>query len=452
MTTSTLHSSLLHRREWLRVGALGTLGLTLPYLLRAESTGRGKQPKSCIFIFAFGGPPQHETFDMKPNAPAEIRGLFKPIQTSVPGLHVCEHLPRLGQLAHRYSLIRSATHKQREHNPAGHYALTGRPPSTSAVGMSASRKDWPALGSILSRYAPPTTSVPSYVLLPKLSADVGVLTTPGQHAGWMSLSFDPLVIQDDPSKPDFKVSALSPQSDVSSSRLQERRELLRAMNDPVQAWSDQAGVRNLDGYYQKAFDLVGSAASKQAFDVRQEAESVRRRYGMNRHGQSVLLARRLIEAGVRLVLVNDTEVNGANKLWDTHSGNFTGMKQKLPETDAALSALLEDLHERGLLDSTLVVFMGEFGRTPKTNQSRTAGRDHWPDCYSLLLAGGGVRGGHVYGASDAIGAYPKDKPCTPEDIHATIYHAMGLAGDTVLTDAIGREIPLYSGKPIVALF
>jgi len=446
-------NGVLDRRDWLRVGALGSLGLSLPNLLRADSSGRAARAKSCIFIFTWGGPPQHETFDMKPNAPEDIRGEFRPIPTTVPGLQICEHLPRLASMANRFSIVRSVTHRMSQHNPAAYYALTGHAPGRDVVQFPATRQDWPALGSMMARLRPVTQAVPAYVLLPIFSNDVGI-PTPGQHSGWLSVAHDPFIIHDDPSRPGFRVQAVTPQAELPIDRLTQRVDLTRSLSDRVQTWTEQENIRNFETHRQRAFDLITSAAGQGAFDLGREALSVRQRYGMNRHGQSVLLARRLIESGVRLVLVNDSEVSGQNKLWDTHGNNFSNMRRKLPETDQTLSALLQDLHDRGLLDSTLVVWMGEFGRTPRVNGNRATpdgGRDHWPNCYSVLLAGGGIQGGRVHGSSDSHGAYPRDNPCGPEDIHATIYHTLGLPETTVIHDAVGREIPLFRGKPITSL-
>jgi hypothetical protein len=434
---------LLNRREWFHVGALGVGGLTLPQLLHAEV--RSGQYKSCVFIFAWGGPAQHETFDPKPDAPAEVRGAFAPIRTSVPGLFVGEHLPKLAQRAHRYAIIRSATHSNRVHNPGAAYALTGRKPSADIVEFPARRTDWPSVGSLLSKYAPVRAAVPPYVVLPIFANDVNI-PTPGQHAGFLGGGYDPLIIHADPNQPQFRVAALAPQADVSAQRLADRRQLL-AQLEPT---APHAGAKELGKHYERAYDLVTSAATRRAFDLNQEPAAVRERYGRTRHGQSVLLARRLVEAGVRLVLVNDAEDSGQNKRWDTHSGGFNTLKKVLPETDAAVSSLLDELHDRGLLDSTLVVWMGEFGRSPKADAA--GGRDHWPDCYSLLLAGGGIRGGAVYGASDSRAAYPKELPVRPEDIHATIYHALGIPADAHLHDTEGRPLSVYTGQPIRALF
>jgi hypothetical protein len=444
------YPSAINRRELLHAGALGALGLSLPQLLRAESAARPKQIKSCILIFAFGGPAQQETFDMKPDAPDNVRGEFKPIHTNVPGIDICEHLPRLAKLANNYSLIRSATHKNRVHNPGSYYALTGRRPDRDVVQFPATRHDWPAIGSILARVRPTEQTVPPYVVLPIFANDIGI-PTPGQHAGFLSAALDPLIISADPSKPNFAVPALTPRPELTVERLDSRRGLLAQVNSQVETMGKLAAASGgLDRHFERAFDLVSSPAAKKAFDLTQEPGTTRDRYGRNRHGQSVLLARRLVEAGVRLVLVNDAEENGQNKVWDTHGDGFKTMRKHLPETDSALASLIEDLRDHGLLDSTLIVWMGEFGRSP--NVDKTGGRDHWPDVYSLLMAGGGIRGGRVHGASDSRAAYPRENPVSPEDIHATIYRALGVPADTHITDALGRPMALYNGQAIETLF
>lgn len=440
---------ILSRRQLLHAGALGAFGLTLPQLLRAEAAARPTKLKSCIIVFAFGGPAQQETFDMKPSAPEQVRGDFKPIATNVPSIQICEHLPQLATMADKFSIIRSATHKNRVHNPGSYYMLTGRKPVRDVVEFPATRGDWPAVGSILSRIRPSAQTVPPYVVLPVFANDIGI-PTPGQHGGLLGAAHDPLIVSSDPSKPTFRVPALTPRAELTIDRLDARRNLLVEINRQVEELNRIASAGDLDRHHQRAFDLISSSAAMKAFDLSQESAATRDRFGRNRHGQSVLLARRLVESGVRLVLVNDAEENGQNKVWDTHGDGFKTMRKHLPETDSALSALIQDLHDRGLLESTLVVWMGEFGRSPRVDKG--GGRDHWPDVYSLVMAGGGIRGGHVHGSSDSRAAYPKESPVSPEEIHATIYHALGIPEDTHIHDNIGRPLALYSGKPIWGMF
>jgi hypothetical protein len=352
-------------------------------------------------------------------------------------------------VAKHYCIIRSATHRYAIHNPSSYYALTGRKPERDIVEFPARRSDWPAVGSVLSKFRSSERLVPPYVVLPIFANDISI-PTPGQHAGFLGTACDPLIVRADPNQSDFAVAALTPRPELTVDRLDSRFALLARVNSQVESLTQAAATRGLDRDFARALELVSSPAAKDAFDIAKEPAALRDRYGRNRHGQSVLLARRLVEAGVRLVLVNDTEPNGQNKVWDTHTNGFKTLRSHLPEMDSALGLLIEDLHQRGLLESTLIVWMGEFGRTPLVNAS--GGRDHWAPVYSLLMAGGGIRGGQVYGASDLRGAYPRDNPVTPEDIHATIYHALGLPQDTHVRDALNRPHALYNGRPIEALF
>jgi hypothetical protein len=448
MTSSPRSASAMNRRQLLQAGALGALGLSLPQLLRAESAARPHKIKSCIFILAHGGPAQLDTFDLKPDAPVEIRGEFKPIRTNVPGINISEHLPHLAKLANHYSLIRSATHGYAIHNPGSYYVLTGRKPDRNIPFLFPKRSDWPALGAVLAKFQPTEQRLPPYVLLPTMAKNFNLLV-PGYHAGFLGAAFDPLIVDADPSKPNFAAPAVTPRPELTPRRIEARRRLLAQINDQAQAVGQAAGAGGHDLYFERAFGLVSSAAAKQAFDIAQEPMATRERYGCNLHGQSVLLARRLVEAGVRLVLVNDAY--GSGHPWDTHADNFNELRKGLlPKMDSALASLIEDLRDRGLLDSTLIVWTGEFGRTPRVSGS--AGRDHWPHVYSLLMAGGGIRGGHVHGASDSSAAYPRDNPVSPDAIHATIYRALGLPKDIHFTDTLNRPFELYNGEPIESLF
>ncbi|MEI7683992.1 MAG: DUF1501 domain-containing protein [Planctomycetota bacterium] len=450
LSRCTKVNSILSRRQLLHAGALGTFGLSLPHLLRAEAAVRPSNIKSCIIIFAFGGPAQQETFDMKPDAPAEIRGEFKPIATNVTGIRICEYLPKLATMANRFSIIRSATHKNRIHNPGSFYMLTGRRPTRDIVEFAAARGDWPGVGSILAKVQPTQRTLPPYVIVPKFATDVGI-PTPGQHGGFLGAAYDPFVIERDPNRPTFEVPDLQPPPELTLDRIDDRRRLLRQINERTATMERFAAAGGLERHYERAYSLLSSTATRKAFDLNEEPVAIRDRYGRNRHGQSVLLARRLVEAGVRLVLVNDAkEEADSNKIWDTHGDGFRTMRQHLPEMDSALSSLLQDLHDRGLLETTLVAWMGEFGRSPRVNDG--GGRDHWPDVYSLALAGGGIRGGQVYGSSDSRAAYPTESPVSPEEIHATMYHALGIPEDIHILDNIGRPLSLYNGKPIHGLF
>src|SRR5262245_55515600 len=306
---STIMGKQFTRRQLLEAGALGVLGLSLPQLLRAESAARLREIKSCIFILAHGGPAQLETFDLKPSAPAEIRGEFKPIRTNVPGIDISEHLPRLATLANHYSVIRSATHSYAIHNPGSYYVLTGRKPDSNIPFLFPKRSDWPALGAVLARVRPTAQTLPPYVLLPTTAKNFNQLV-PGYHAGFLGATYDPLIVEADPSKPNYAAPAVTLRPELTPARLESRRLLLAQLNAQAEAVGDAAEPRGLDRYFERAFQLVSSPAAQQAFDIAKEPAATRERYGRNLHGQSVLLARRLVEAGVRLVLVNDAYGSG----------------------------------------------------------------------------------------------------------------------------------------------
>jgi hypothetical protein len=425
------------RRQAVIAGGLGAL--SLPRLLAAEKHTSAKQ-KSVIFIVPWGGPAQMDTLDPKPDAPEEVRGEFRPIATRLPGLRICEHLPRLAAMADRFAVVRSLSHTISAHNPATYYTLTGHLPTRLAELAQPERTDWPALGAVLAKEMP-VAGAPGYVVEPAPMVEKGV-SAGGQHAGFLGTRFDPLVVSADPLSPEFAVPDLVPSPDLTPTRLAERRGLLEQLE------ARRAVPQPTDGYREQAYDLLGAAASRHAFDLSREPQRTREKYGRTRFGQSCLLARRLVEAGVRLVLVNDA-AEKTNERWDTHEGTYPAIEKNLHETDAGLSALLDDLRDRGLLATTLVVWLAEFGRSPKADPD--GGRDHWPRCYSGLFAGGGIRGGVVYGSSDRIGAYPRDGACAPDDVHATIYHLLGLPLRTELLDATGRPGRRCDGTPIRAL-
>ena len=458
----------LGRRNFLRIGGLATLGVTLPGLLRArESTSasavekRGKA-KSCIFIFLQGGPAHQDTFDPKPDAAVEYRGEFKAIATNVPGTLVCEHLPRLARLADRYALIRSCYHDDPEHNSAAYACLTGRmhPDKGRIVGPSV--HDFPPYGAVVAKVRPPTKAVPAWVTMPAYLINSGV-PFPSQNAGFLGGPCEPLAIRSDPNGAGFVVEGLDLSRSTSRERFDARRNLWQQLDELARRVDAAAAVQIMDTSYQRAFDLIFSPDARGAFRLSAEAAPVRERYGRTPFGQSVLLSRRLVEAGVPLVTVYYTSATprrpGCSISWDTHEDNFPDLKNKLlPDLDRALSALLEDLEQRGLLSETLVVAAGEFGRTPRvgqqlTNAGSTAnGRDHWTRCYSVLWAGGGVHGGLVYGASDKKAAYPALQPVTPADLAASLYHALGVDPHLELSDREGRRLILSPGEPILSLF
>jgi len=437
------------RRALLRVGAIGLTGLSLPNALRAEKAGRSRTAtaKSVIMLFQFGGPSHLETFDAKPDAPAEIRGEFKTIRTKTPGLLVTEHLPKLAARSDLYAVVRSVRHDKSSHNSGAYYSLTGREPLINIVTANAAATDFPHPGSIVDRFRPSEGKVPSFVSLPTMIAD-GPFRTPGEFAGLLGKAHDPLWVLNDPNADDFKVTELAPPSGVDVGRIADREAIQAELARLSDLADRSADVRGMRDYQARALDILTSTKTQRAFAIKDEKPELRDRYGRHTYGQSVLLARRLVEAGVRFVTVYYSRgIRG----WDMHDTLFPTMKNTLlPHTDGTLSALLDDLKDRGLLDETLVYWTGDFGRTPKVNAK--AGRDHWPQCQSIVMAGGGIRGGITYGASDPTGAFPKDDPLRPDDITATVFHALGLDPATEIRDQLGRPVPISAGNPIKALF
>lgn len=458
-----LESRRMRRRGALRAGSVGLLGMTMPELLRAQSLASEQQlnapvqkAKSCILLFMWGGPAHQDTWDLKPNAPAEVRGEFRPIDTAVPGIQICEHFPLLAQRTRDLAIIRSMTHTNVDHTTATHYLLTGKPPLPS----SDLRKDWPHIGSVLAKLGRGKDPLPAFVSMrPELENDVPrfVEQSHGQFAGWLGPTWDPLTIDADPSRSDYRVGEIEPLKEVSSARMNHRRSLLASLESTAERLQNLEATRSMQRNYSRAFDLLASAVGRSAFDLTEESDSVRDRYGRNPHGQSVLQARRLVERGVPLVTVywpNDG-VKNVSVYWDTHSKNFIDHRERLmPIADKAFSALLDDLRQCGLLDETLVIWTGEFGRTPRIGQRNSDagagrdGRDHWPNCFTSVLAGGGIRGGQVYGASDQHAAYPASNPVNPIDLAATVYHLMGVPPNLELTDIEGRPFVICPGNPL----
>ncbi len=475
----------LTRRRLLKVGGLGSLGLTLPALLRAEARaataaaaregrgdadgpgrpGRGPAPiRSCILVFYYGGPSHIDTVDMKPKAPAEVRGVFGPIATSAPGLFVCEHLPHTARVMDRLAILRAMHHPMTNHNAAAFATLCGRNPAKGDLELlSNDRNDPPCYGATLTALLPPRPGLPTSVALPHVMYNVVQL--PGQEAGFLGSANVPFQVNADPGAPDFRLGDLDLPAEVTIDRLDHRAELLRSLDarrrriedrPPSASTSASAPAAThipdpADVYTEKALGLLHSPAVRRAFDLSAEDPRLRDRYGRNKLGQSMLLARRLVEAGVRFVTVYDGQHNGQTANWDSHQDVFPRHKDALlPPADRGFAALVDDLTARGLLEETLVIAMGEFGRTPKING--TAGRDHWPYCYSIVLAGGGVRGGIAHGASDKLGAYPDADPVTPADLAATLYWRLGLDPAREIIDLTGRPYRLAEGRPIRAIF
>jgi hypothetical protein len=454
---SPLHGP-ISRRALLRVGGLGLLGLTMPRLLRAEEkTGGGKpRAKSVIFLFQFGGPSHLDTFDMKPDAADGIRGPLKPIASNVPGIQVCERLPRMAGVMDKVTLVRTLTHTMKNHNSASYYALTGHAPPVDDIRLRDSIELFPTYGSVVDRLAPPPADMPGFVAYPYVIRDGAV--TPGQHASFLGKAHDPLLITEDPNDSDFRLPELSLPANLSLARLERRRELQALIDDQSRILDFSAEAKGLDAYYKKAVAMLSSPKVRRAFDLSTEPEKLRDAYGRHTYGQSCLLARRLVEAGVRFVTVYFAETIGGQSTtsggWDTHGFNNTRMypiieKYHLPMTDQTLPVFLEDLDQRGLLEDTLVVWMGEFGRTPKINEN--ASRDHWPQCYTALLAGGGVKRGHVHGESDRSGAFPARDPVRPDDLAATMFHLLGIDPQTEVRDAANRPLVIADGKPVLDL-
>ena len=433
----------LSRRQVLQAGAAGVLGLTLPRLLRAAESSPAPHADHCILLFLNGGPSHLDMWDMKPDAPAEVRGEFKPIDTTVPGVRLCELLPRLAGQMHRCTLIRSAHHSvNNAHAAAVYCALTGH--DRGEIGGGARPDDHPAVGSVLGLRRPPAAPAPAYVSMPYITKEgAGGPPQPGFFGGLLGRVRDPLFVLRDPNAPDFALPELGLPPDVNAGRLDARKRLLDEIADGEHG---DAAARELSGFQARAFDLLNSPAAQKAFQLEREPDRVRERYGRNIYGQSTLLARRLIEAGTRVACVSWAP--DANATWDTHGQNFAKLKNELlPQFDAALSSLLTDLSDRGMLERTLVVAMGEFGRSPKVNGN--GGRDHWNFCYGLLLAGGGFREGYVHGASDKIGARPSQNPLTPADVVATIYELLGVDPALEMQDRLARPFTLVPwGSPV----
>jgi hypothetical protein len=464
----------LSRRTFLVAGGLGFCGLHLPSIVRARQPGaappRGRA-KSVILLWLSGGASHIDTWDLKPDAPAEFRGEFRPIPTSAPGVRLCEHMPRLARQAHHLVVVNSLGHYGRgtgDHHAGYYYNLTGHEPDPSFRALLNNRRplssDWPFIGSVVAYKRPPHPYLPQLVTLPEKTG-APEYTRPGQFAARLGLEYDPAYVLGQFDRPlDFVVPALTLQGEVDGRRLESRRLLLRAVDEADRALERTARGTGYSMQQEKAFTLLGSARVKAAFDLGREPPAVRERYGQTLNGMSVLMARRLVEAGVPFVTVFSKEDPKLDALcksggsWDTHGNNFGCLRDHLlPEFDRYFSALLEDLHERGLLETTLVLVNSEMGRKPRIGDPRSggnkgAGRDHWTNCQSVLFAGGGVRGGQTYGASDKVAEFPADRPVAPEDVARTVYHALGI-DDLEAIDREGRPFPLLAdGAPILDLF
>ena len=480
MTQSRHHDSRfvdgMSRRSLLGLGA-GGLGLTLTGLLQARANARpsettGLPPlKACVLVFYYGGPSHLDTYDLKPDAPAEVRGEFKPIATSVPGMFVCEHLPKMARCMHKVALIRSMHHQNRLHDSASTEALTGRQPPTGDREEAVPIKQvFPSYGASLSYLRRALQLDVPHAALPFVFHNV--VDVPCQGGGFLGSTYDPLQISVDPKGRVYSAGALALPAGQSAQVIHDRRRLLMSLQRSSLTSAQSSPIGHWQLFNDRAFQLLGTEAFRNALDLSRESSQTRDRYGYDSEpvavgsgggggngaemgfarqmrGQNLLLARRLIEAGVPFVNVFDFRQQGQN--WDAHHQNFSQHKRHLlPLADQSLSALIEDLDARGLLDTTLVVAMGEFGRTPKINTN--GGRDHWPDCYTVLLAGGGVHGGAVFGASDRNGAFPARDPVTPADLAATIFWRFGIDPSSEIHDVTGRPWRVADGQPLTSLF
>ena len=422
----TTAMDLFGRRDFLRLGSLGALGLNLPGFLRAASVSKPKRDVSVILVWQSGGCGHQDTFDMKPDAPADYRGEFKPIPTNVPGIQVCEHLPRMAKIADKYTILRSLNSRENNHERAINYLLTGYLPLPTI--------EFPSMGSTVSKELGPKNGMPPYVTVPN--------TFPSYGAGFLGGEHNPF-IAGDANVAGYKVRDLTLPADVDWSRLGNRRWLVEQMDKKFRAVEASPDFAALDGFYQRAYDLVNSPEAKKAFDIESEPASLREQYGRTPVGQGCLLARRLVEAGVRFVTVAKGWLN-----YDTHGDNFNTMKKVLlPEFDPAFATLIEDLGQRGMLDSTLVIAMGEFGRTPQVNKD--AGRDHHCKAWSAVLAGAGIPGGRVLGATDKTATEVTDLPVSPEDLIHTIYTLVGIDPAKEHHTSIGRPVKNVNGGRVI---
>ena len=439
------------RRDFLQVGTLGAIGFSLAHLSALKAAGvTQKSDKSAIMIFNLGAPSQLDTWDLKPDAPREVRGPFKPIKTKSPDIQISEIFPRHAKVADKFSLVRSVYHTAAAVHDTGHQMLqTGR--------LFTGGVNTPHVGCAYEFLKGRRTDLPAHIVLPEPMGPTGGNMPHGQDAGFLGKAYDPFVLNSDPSKKDFRVPDLLPPTEIGEARLLRRRSLRQVVDDQVKSFEATESAKLMDANFSSAYRLMTSTKAREAFDLTREPEKVRERYGMTRFGQCCLLARRLVEAGVRFVTINTFITVFDEITWDIHGSKpFTsieGMRDIVaPMYDQGYSALLEDLFDRGMLDSTMVACLSEFGRTPKINPA--GGRDHWPQCWTIYFAGGGVQGGRVVGKSDDIGGYPAERPTKPSDVVATIYHSLGLDLHTELPGPNGRPFPLvdFGTQPITELF
>jgi hypothetical protein len=451
----------LNRREVLRIGGLSALGLSLPDLLHGRaaaspSGGKDRRAKSCIVLFMLGGPPQHSTWDPKPDAPPEIRGEFGPIDTNVPGIQICSLFPRLARQADKLCILRGVSTGDNAHSSSGYYMLTGVPhtPMNAENVNPGPPNNWPNLGSIVRRLRGDAGGMPGAVRLPMHIFNTDNSVWPGQDAGFLGRSCDPWLFRCQPAAANFHIPEFTLPSEISVDRLGDRRGLLQRLDRGIADAANDATRNSSNPLWTQAFDLLGSSKARVAFDLGRESPKLRDWYGRHQFGQSCLLARRLVEAGVGLVQVNwfrGPEEPSEAPCWDSHVDEGNRLKSVLaPTADEGIAALLDDLSQRGMLDDTLVACIAEFGRSPRINAR--AGRDHWGHVFSVALTGGGIRGGQVYGSSDKQGAHPRDGRVTPQDLTATILDRLGYPPHTEIRDPQGRPLAISKGEVIRGIF
>ena len=446
-------SVLINRRDWISAGTLSFLAngvIDSPALVAKPSEGLSHfgKAKSCVIVFLFGGQGQQDTYDLKPNAPSEIRGEFSPISTNVAGTQICEHLPNMSKIMDRVSIARSMSHTDFEHGSASYTALTGHPHPLPGTNTPARKEDFPTYGAVVARLKPTGQPVPNATVLGPVMHQGARPPMAGQNAGFLGQAFEPFRVDKDPNAQDFAVNELALPSEVNAGRFDSRYDLLSRLEKRLPAVDRDGDIQGMSDLKRRAFGLLGSGRSRQAFDLNRESPVLRDTYGRHRFGQTMLLARRLVEAEVPLITVNWARSNRDE--WDTHAKNYPRMKEKLlPPFDQGMAAFISDLDQRGLLDSTMVIGLGEFGRTPRINKD--AGRDHWPDVYSVLVAGGGIKRGAIVGASDQHAAFPITDSIGPWDLSATMYHLLGIPSETHVLDRSGRPYSLTPGRVVTDL-
>lgn len=453
---------MLHRRKFFQFGGVSLLSGGLLQMLAAQESSRPANPrraKACILLFQVGGPYQAETFDPKPDANPEIRGIFQTIATRVTGLRMTDALPRVAEHADKIAILRGVNHTIRCHNPAIYCSLVGREatdPMAVSNRTNARRTDHPHFASVAARLQPPQTSMPFHVIIPNTTNN-GPAKSPGLLGGYLGAAYDPFILGADPADPDFRVDSTALPDEVDPRRFESRQSLLERFDRQREQIERSGAVDSMNTLYRRAFTMLTSPQSRAAFDLSRESARVRDRYGRTTQGQSALLARRLVEAGVPFVsCFSHVDVDRGS--WDTHLNHNERVRELLPVADQAFSALLEDLHQRGMLDETLVIWMGEFGRTPRigvqvsNNANNATGRDHWCNCYSVVLAGGGVRGGNVVGSSDQFAAYPRERAVHVSELQATIFHILGIDPRAQLYDIQGQFHTICDGNPVMELF